>query len=85
MLLFGGNFKIGKNNGHDQNVVERERKFDDVAGGELNGFFARPPNAQGKCEKHCEQNPNRAPNNSFFEFYRARAAMKYAEVEREEK
>ena len=59
MLKFRRHAEIGKDDRHDQDVVERERKFDDIAGGELDRFLAAAPDENGRGKQHGQREPAR--------------------------
>ena len=81
MLPFHRHAEIGEDHRHHQDIVEGKGKFDDITGGELDGFLPRPPKHQRARKQHGQRHPESAPGHCFRELDRARAAMEHAQVE----
>ena len=83
VLEFQRHAEPGEDERDDEDVVERKRKLDDIAGGEGLGVRASAPENHREGKRHGQRDPQRAPRGGFPEFDGARAAVKRAEVQRE--
>ena len=77
--------ETGEDQRDDEDVVQRQRKFDDVAGDEFNGFLASAPVDQRHGKQQGQRNPKRAPRQRLPEFDGTRAPVKHTQVQREKK
>ncbi len=82
MLKFPRYLKPAEDERDDQDVIKRERKLDDVAGGELDCRFASAPMRHGAGEQHGQGEPEHRPSEGFLEFDCMRPAMEQPQVER---
>ena len=63
-----------ENERDDEHVVERERNFDEIAGGECLGVLAAAPVRQAGGKQHRQPKPNRRATQSLTELDRVGAA-----------
>src|SRR5215472_10627047 len=82
--MFGRHAEVSEYNGDDENVVHRERKLDEIAGEEFQGFLLAPQWPERKGEDDGQRKPDGGPEQGFLEADHVGAAMEQAEIERKE-
>jgi len=83
VLLLARDFEIPEKDEEDKEIVDAERKLDQVTRDEFEAFLTSVPEKHNdrKCESECH--PHGAPHQGFAETNLVRAAVEYAEVERQ--
>src|SRR5437764_6778028 len=91
MLIFCGNFEVGKNQQEDKEIIDRKRQLDEVAGDELEPLLvpggAEKFPAQGTEQKagknQRERNPDTAPDSRIPRSDFMRLAIEDTKVNRQ--
>ena len=83
VLVFRRDLEVGEDQNEDEDVVDAQAEFDEIAGEKLLAEFgpAEVPDAAAKRE--CEGAPDGTPAERFLHGDDVRVALKHAEVERE--
>ena len=77
----GRHLEETENQEEDEEVVDAERKFDDVSGDELQRGGAAVPEENHDREDGGQGDPDHAPGQGFAKLYGVGAAMEHAQVE----
>lgn len=66
MLVFAGNFEIAENQQKDEEVVDRQRFFDQVSGEELHTRFLAQAMGQKQVQSSGQTDPHTGPKKGVF-------------------
>ena len=84
MLEVRRNTEVSKDQNKDEEVVDGQSQFQDIAGGEELSIFWPAPGGEQEGEADGQRNPDHTPGDGFFEAGRlVGLLLEDAEVERE--
>src|SRR5258707_922430 len=76
--------EIAKDESDNENVIHREGKLDEIASNKFQRFLLPAHWLESHGEKHRQAEPDRTPNQRFFEGNNVSATMKYPQIQRQE-
>src|SRR3989338_960393 len=82
VLVLGRNVKITEHDEKHEDVVDRQRVFDDVTGEKKHAVFRAARHIDTEVEQKRQKNPQTAPSERFLKTHRVSFAMKNAQIER---
>jgi hypothetical protein len=85
VLVCGRHREVREDRVEDEQVVDRERLLDHVAGQELESALGTKPLRDERREAQCERHPDRAPDAGLLRRDLVRIAMEHAEIQREQR
>jgi len=85
MLLLFGNGKITEDQEKDKEIIDAERKFEDIGGNKLEGNLAALPEKHSPGEGQGEADPQRALGEGFAGAQDAARAVEYEQIEKQQR